>query len=66
MKKPKSKKIVYYLIDVPLEKSTLDRLANIGLRLIRHDRNELINYAANYILKQAVKGKHVDFQKRYR
>ena len=47
-------KKIYETIDIELEEDIVEKLAEFGLEKIKNDRQELINYAANYILQWIV------------
>ena len=40
--------------DVDIEDEEAERLADVGLDLIKNDKNALINYAVNHILKEMI------------
>lgn len=43
-------------LDVDVDEKTIDRIAAVGLRLIRKDKTALFNYAFVKALENAVKG----------
>ena len=43
-------------VDLDVDEKTIDRIAAVGLRLIRKDRSALFNYAFVKALENAVKG----------
>jgi len=50
------RKVKMVEMDVDVDDKTIDRIAAVGLRLIRKDRSALFNYAFVKALENAVKG----------
>jgi len=54
MKKETDQTIKYHVIELDLDEATVNKLELLGIKWIVNDRAELINYAANKILKEAI------------
>jgi len=53
----KEKKIEMVELELDMDEKTAENLEKLGLEMIKKDKNALINYAANVILKEKMEKK---------